>query len=397
MPRPSMRHRLRRDGRTRVRGVSLIEAMVALAVMGVGTLAVLGVQTGLRLNGDIAKQRGEAVRIAQETMEQARSFNSLAEYTALVTAAPADVVGYTTNTTYQVVQNVLDDETSLHHPRRKTVSVQVIWQDRSGQGQMIQLQSDLQGTPAALAGTLLVPSERSMMRRPLGRHPAIPRQAVSQGDGTSRFRLPGATGLAWVFNNATGYISGRCDNVGTPAETCLPFDARLLAGYVRFATAPLAPSAADAELPQGDVESVDVEVAQTQPPALAGMVTCAEETLDLATRAYYCAVPVGATAAWSGRATVQGLALATSVADADHTTFRVCRYTAHRDHRAVGDGTPPMRNLDHPLDYVNVRTSLTNQNFLVIGAGFGGTAFDCPANDPLTLPDTTTWHHQPAL
>ena len=63
-----------RFARARSRGISLIEAMVALAVMAFGTLGVLGVQTTLRLNADIAKQRNEAVRIGQETIEAARSF-----------------------------------------------------------------------------------------------------------------------------------------------------------------------------------------------------------------------------------------------------------------------------------------------------------------------------------
>lgn len=383
--------------RARQRGVSLIEAMVALAVMGVGTLAVLGVQTGLRLNGDVAKQRGEAVRIAQETMEQARSFNTLAEYTALVSAGPTAVVGYTTNTAYQIDQNVLNDQTSLDHPRRKTVRIQVSWQDRTGQVQTVQLQSDLQGTPPALAGTLLIPSERSIMQRPMGRHRSIPNQAVPHGDGTSRFPPPGGGGVSWVFNNTTGYITSICKNAGTPEEACLPFDARLLAGYVRFATAAAPPTAADAELPQGDVQPVEVEVDQTHPVAQVGTVQCAEETLDGATRAYYCAVPVGTMTTWSGRATVQGLALATSVLeDADDTRFRICRYTLHREHRAVGAGIPPMRNLDHPLDYSLVGLSLTNQNFLVIRAGNGTAAYDCPADDPSTEQNTTTWHHQPA-
>ncbi len=56
------------------RGVSLIEALVALVVMTFGTLAVLGVQSTLRMNGDTARQRAEAVRIAQETIERRRSF-----------------------------------------------------------------------------------------------------------------------------------------------------------------------------------------------------------------------------------------------------------------------------------------------------------------------------------
>src|SRR4051794_6693571 len=59
------------------RGVSLVEAMVALAVMAFGMLAVVGVQSTLRLNGDIAKQRSEATRLAQETLETYRSFTSL--------------------------------------------------------------------------------------------------------------------------------------------------------------------------------------------------------------------------------------------------------------------------------------------------------------------------------
>ena len=270
------------------------------------------------------------------------------------------------------------------------------WRDRTDQVQTVQLQSDLLGTPPALAGSLLVPAERSMMQQPMGRHRSIPPQAVSQGDGTSRFQLPGASGVAWVFKHNTGHISSRCENVGTPAESCVPFDARLLAGYVRFATLPLQPTAADAALPQGTVQAVDVEVDQTAPVAQVGTVSCVEETLDAATRAYYCAVPVGTMAAWSGRATVQGLPLATSRADADASLFRVCRYTLHRDHRLVGAGTPPMRNLDHPLDYASAQQALTNQNFLVIAAGDGTTAFDCPADDPATELDTTTWHHQPA-
>jgi Tfp pilus assembly protein PilV len=56
--------------RTHSRGVSLVEAMVALAVMAFGMLAEVGVQTTLRLNADVAKQRSEATRIAQETLER---------------------------------------------------------------------------------------------------------------------------------------------------------------------------------------------------------------------------------------------------------------------------------------------------------------------------------------
>ncbi len=53
-------------------------------------------------------------------------------------------------------------------------------------------------------------------------------------------------------------------------------------------------------------------------------------------------------------------------------------------------------NLDHPLDYLNVMGPLRNQNFLVIRAGDGSTAFECPGDDPATpLIDGNTWRHQP--
>ena len=61
--------------RTGQRGVSLIEAIVAMAVMAFGMMAVVGLHTTLRQNSDIAKQRSEAVRIAEEAIEQWRAFS----------------------------------------------------------------------------------------------------------------------------------------------------------------------------------------------------------------------------------------------------------------------------------------------------------------------------------
>ena len=59
-----------------------------------------------------------------------------------------------------------------------------------------------------------------------------------------------------------------------------------------------------------------------------------------------------------------------------------------------------MSNEEHPLDYVNVRTSLVNQNFLMIGAGDGTTAFTCPnetdSTGVLEFIDGDTYRHQPA-
>ena len=98
------------------RGVSLVEALVAMAVMSIGMLAVVGVQGTMRLNSDLARQRTEATRIASEEIERVRSFTSL----GVVAGTPGvsydeivsrDVAGYqlpgdTANTSYQVQRTV---------------------------------------------------------------------------------------------------------------------------------------------------------------------------------------------------------------------------------------------------------------------------------------------------
>ena len=60
------------------RGVSLMEAVVAMAVMGFGMLGVAAMQSSLRQNADIARQRAEAVRLAQDVVERYRGYSVIA-------------------------------------------------------------------------------------------------------------------------------------------------------------------------------------------------------------------------------------------------------------------------------------------------------------------------------
>ena len=68
---------------------------------------------------------------------------------------------------------------------------------------------------------------------------------------------------------------------------------------------------------------------------------------------------------------MQNRPLASSIADATATLYRICRYTPERSQAAVAP--PAFRNVDHPLDYVNVNEALLQQNFIVIRAGDGST------------------------
>lgn len=401
--------------RRRALGISLIEAMVALAVMGFGTLAVLGVQTTLRMNGDIARQRSEAVRIGQEELQQVRAWATLDDYLAFTTLPDAFVdVG---NTRFTVRRTVVDTAAvDANQPRRKTLVLDVGWTDRTGQEQGIRLSSAIHGAAPVLAGSLAFPADRSYTRNPGGRHRAVPREAENiGGDGLrSRFAPPSSGDLTWVFDNITGYITSICTD--STVESCTAVNARLLAGHVRFATV-AAPTAPDAEAPPGTAVPIDVSVttATTTVPCY--------ERLEIASAAvaYYCAVVVNDDGIWSGQSSVVGrpptdLPLAGSRSDPDDAKFQVCRYTPVRGcHPAVGStiwgapaatasctGAPPtpgrtMRNVDHPRDYLGVTESMLNQNFLVIRAGDGTSAYDCPPDDTTTpFVNTNTWHHQPA-
>jgi type IV pilus modification protein PilV len=66
------------SSRPRQLGVTLLEALIALLVLAFGLLTFAALQARLRINSDVAKQRTEAVRIAQEDLENFRAFGTLA-------------------------------------------------------------------------------------------------------------------------------------------------------------------------------------------------------------------------------------------------------------------------------------------------------------------------------
>lgn len=403
---------------SRNRGVSLVEALVALAVMAFGILGIVGLQMSLRQNADISKQRAEAVRIAQETVEQRRAFSAMGAasgvlFADIISRSATAVPGITSNTTFTRTETVVD----FANPLRKSLVVDVTWPDRTGTTQSVRLSTLIAGVPPAVSAGVGFPGAADPRHR--GRHASIPPSAVDQGTGTSRFDVPGSTPGAlvrWIFDNRTGFITRTCTGT-TTTPICVTANARLLAGFVAFASTTVAPAPADAEQPPSASQPVGVQVTQSAPFAN-NVVTCFTQQ-EPAHITYYCAMPVDAQAgnSWSGRAEVMVTPLASAVSDASATRQRVCRYTPVRcpGHPVVGDtiwGSPgvtascsgaaptpnrPMTNVDHPLDYLNLTESLINQNFLVIRAGDGTTPFDCPADNTTTpLINGNTWHHQPA-
>ena len=104
--------------RSSQRGTTLLEGMVAFLVLSLGMLSVVRVQTQLRLNSDVARQRSEAVRLAQEDLEKMRAFSSIAiraganAYAGLATGASSIDAssGQPSNTTYALTREVSDTD-----------------------------------------------------------------------------------------------------------------------------------------------------------------------------------------------------------------------------------------------------------------------------------------------
>lgn len=396
-----MRALFRHRNPRRQRGTTLLEALVAFLVLSLGMLTVARVQTQLRFNSDVARQRSEAVRLGQDELETLRAFSVVTAVAASGAARSfADVItasrsvdsttGYATNTRYLVARQV--DAASA--PNAKTASVTVSWTDRAGNNQHVVLDSLISGTDPAYSGALGLPRSNTQAKGALGRATGIPLGAKDLGHGSSAFKPVHAGTVALVFDNISGAVTARCTGVAAATaaltlsdlSSCDARTGQLLSGVVRFTTAapPQPGHANDVPLPLGvalalsggpypQAPACDAEPMKTVAymaagsqrieavpvnalPASVGASSWAD-TGDRHT-AYTCVVYPPASGLWSGRATLVPIGWTLGNGPADR---RVCRYTADLD----GSGSIDA-NTEHPADYAGVAGALANQNFLVV-------------------------------
>ncbi|WIT11014.1 prepilin-type N-terminal cleavage/methylation domain-containing protein [Paucibacter sediminis] len=380
------------------RGITLIEAMVALVVMAFGMVALAGLQGNIRRSADIAKQRGEAVRMSQQDIENLRAFSQIGAATP--EAAASGVQGFagiatqtsaeTTNTNFTLTRTVVNLDAQYW---LTSISSRVDWKDRAGADTTLQMDTLVGANDPSLGAFLSQPSEGAPARRPLERSAQIPVSAKDLGNGGSVFRPVNGASLIWVFNNLTGMITNKCnvekaiadiskdDVIGCSVVTAGYY----LSGFVRFSTG----VSADPENPSSPALPLDM---QLQVVDSSQYLTPAFECFDDAPGvvgaqsvvAYYCIVyPNSAVLnTWSGRLNLTGIPLGDG-------NYRICRYSA--DYDGIGGVD---KNEEHPADYVKVAGPLTRQNFLVVS-----NANSCPAGqaaDPANgrYVNTATVDHQ---
>lgn len=238
-------------------GFTLLEALIALLVTSFGMLAIAAFQGTLSGSSDVAKQRAEAVRLAQLKIEELRAFEQVPSsvtkfnYTDNVVSG-GDTIGpnnggYVTNTTYSRVWTVNGAATDP----QKWVRVQVSWQDRGGATQTVDLQTVIARSDPAAIGTVAVGPGGITARTPKNRNVNIPYPAIGLAGGKSAFQ-PRSDGNStppfFVFDNVTGDVLGYCNLTLTGGETinfasngngttttgCTAQASYLLSGYIRF-------------------------------------------------------------------------------------------------------------------------------------------------------------------
>lgn len=404
---------------TAQRGVTLIEALVALVVMSFGMVALVGLLSNLRYSGDVAKQRSEAMHLAQTEIETLRAYSMLKkpegaastvkdyEKDLLEQVEPRDIHGENSNTTFRLTRLVrplirgvtpATGEVEPQTIRAQTVSVMVDWRDRSDTPQSLTLNTIISRADPVFTLALGVTPGSDGVRLPNNRNPVIPPTAQDLGNGRSAFRPPNGDGAVWVFNNLTGVITGKCEIAEGTTLTADAVDScknntvgYLVSGSIRFSNAdapdPARPEAtalpypltAYLNLTPSQFKVRDSEGAYSLAPGgdypESPNHICFSDAPQpgLTTRTsvnYYCIVfPNTQTPRnWWGQLLLTGLDIGKSATD-----HKVCRYSA--DYNGNGytyvpatkvDELDKIDNEEHPATYQRVTYSLARQNFLVV-------------------------------
>ena len=136
----------------RQQGVLLLEALLAFLTLSLGMVALSRLQTDLRASADAARERSEAVRLAQLDIEGLRAFVDGAGWNAIANAK-ADVTPAGSTTGY-TLERVVQTHTD---PLLKAVQVTLHWNDRHGSAQQWRLDTLIAGHDPALSGALTLP------------------------------------------------------------------------------------------------------------------------------------------------------------------------------------------------------------------------------------------------
>lgn len=370
---------------SRQRGFTLIEALISLVVMAFGMLALSGMQLSLSRNADLAKQRTEAMRLAQARIEDMRSFTGIStgtiNWNGLDAIANATTV---TNTTYTVASTMSGVDTDSMRP----VNVQVTWADRTGANQAVNIASVISQTDPRDPGFIGNPLPlNAPLKRPKNRNINIPIPALDLGNGKSSTQF--SVDYVIVYSNIDAGIVNICDPVTAGATateieinaalagtsgSCSPVTGYIVAGYIGRTSGTVT-------FPTGIKHDVVGSDGIARNTAFAGQaIKCLFSdatdqgngtviTANNGYKYYLCVVPLSAPFSWGGTVRLGGVPTGSNL--------MVCRYQYTQT--AV---TANERNIQ---PYVDVNASMDEQNYQIVTSGsnaaisHAGSTTQCPA------------------
>lgn len=118
------------------RGISLLEVLITLVVLGVGLIAIARFQFAVLQDSSLAKQRTEAATYAQDTLEKMRDFTSLAgganSYANIANTDIAPVPGATASNTAYNVQSTVNPAGCAVTAGSQCITTAITWEDKNG-------------------------------------------------------------------------------------------------------------------------------------------------------------------------------------------------------------------------------------------------------------------------
>lgn len=375
----------RLNARGRQAGFTLIEALIALLVMAFGMLSLSGMQLSLSRGSDIAKQRTEAMRLAQQRIDEYRSFTSIAVagghtlvWDSFVTVTEPVMATAGTNAAYTRT-TTMGGATS---DAMRAINVRVAWTDRAGGAQEVNIASVISKSDPVDIGYIANPLPLNVpLKRPKNRNINIPIPALDLGGGQSSTQF--ANDYVIVYSNVTAGVVKICNPgvanataaqintaIATPGS-CNDVTGYIVAGYVSRASSSLT-------WPTG------INIASlTRNTAFAGQAirclfsdatdqnTGVVITADNGYKYYLCVVPVSTPFFWSGTLRLGGV-----VTTGGHL---VCRYQYSEAALTANErNVQPYANVDKSMDEQNYRIISSNSN---AGSTLTGTTAPCNALD----------------
>lgn len=138
-------------------GIFLIEALIALVVLGVGMIALVKFQATLANSGAVAKQRSEATMLGQREIEALRGFVSATAYDAYFAGSNPATLTRTVageNASYAISATLTDHNLTLGG-RHADVDLKVAWTDQKGEAHQVHLNSTFPRLDPVSSGLLL--------------------------------------------------------------------------------------------------------------------------------------------------------------------------------------------------------------------------------------------------